>query len=91
MSADVFYPDFFQFDHRDWPKGRLFAVGHVSLTVAFAALGDCVEGSALKLCVRIVQLLSWFKQTHRSYLEVKVLFRSSVGECGFRNAFLRGL
>jgi hypothetical protein len=30
--------DFFYFEHADWPKGRIFAVGHFALTALFLAL-----------------------------------------------------
>ena len=33
ILVDVFY-----FNHRDWPKGTAFKVGHVLLTCLFAAL-----------------------------------------------------
>jgi len=30
--------DFLYFEHADWPKGRLFVLGHICLTALFAAL-----------------------------------------------------
>jgi len=30
--------DFFYFSHTDWPKGRMFVVGHTLLTLLFCAL-----------------------------------------------------
>lgn len=30
--------DLFYFDHRDWPKGRFFVLGHILLTSLFVAL-----------------------------------------------------
>lgn len=32
--------DFFYFEHADWPKGRLFVVGHFALTALFIALAS---------------------------------------------------
>ena len=33
--------DLFYFAHQDWPKGKLFVVGHILLTALFAALASC--------------------------------------------------
>jgi hypothetical protein len=36
--------DAFYFSHSDWPKGRLFAIGHVLLTSLFCLLAACYWG-----------------------------------------------
>ena len=34
--------DFFYFGHDDWPKNRLFVVGHMMLTALFLALAATI-------------------------------------------------
>lgn len=36
--------DFFYYGHEDWPKGRLFAIGHCVLTTVFALLAAVYWG-----------------------------------------------
>jgi len=42
IVADCFY-----FDHNDWPKGRVFVIGHVMLTGLFT----CLSGTYLGLVI----------------------------------------
>jgi hypothetical protein len=40
--------DLFLFDHRDWPRGRLFVVGHVLLVALFTALAGTYWAAVLR-------------------------------------------
>ena len=47
--------DFFYFSHEDWPKGRMFVVGHTLLTLLFVFLTSSYLG--------LVVWQAWFKGT----------------------------